>query len=187
MQAFIRGHLLEANMMANKWAAVGCRKPCACASHKPTHPASGPAVHRSELANTLSAPPAARCSRLGLARLQSPQDDNVRARDQKRDVRGWRSWSCENSRNLVKSTQTGAQEAYNDSISIMPRTCSAVTARRHSLHSNVCISGRSPTLGTVRVKRIGSPQDGQVTSRSVLIVSMDITKPLTRAASAPCG
>ena len=87
----------------------------------------------------------------------------------------------------VKSTQTGAQEAYSDTISIMPRTCSAVTARRHSLHSNVCISGRPPTLGTVRAKRMGRPQDGQVTSRSVLIVSMGMTKPLTRAASGPCG
>jgi hypothetical protein len=90
-------------------------------------------------------------------------------------------------RRLPLTALQGAKKARSDTISIMTRTCSAVTARRHSLHSNVCISSRLPTLGTVRVKRIGSPQDGQVTSRLVLIVSMGMTKPLMRAASGPCG
>jgi hypothetical protein len=58
-----------------------------------------------------------------------------------------------------------------------PSSCSAVTARRHGLHSNVCISGRSPILGTVRVKCIGSPQQGQVTNRLVLIVSIHMLCP----------
>ena len=60
---------------------------------------------------------------------------------------------------------------YADAISIMPSTSSDVTERRHSLHSNVCISGKSPSLGTVRANRMGLPQQGHVTSRSVLIVS----------------
>jgi hypothetical protein len=76
---------------------------------------------------------------------------------------------------------------YSDSISVMPNTCSAVTARRHNLHSNVCISGRSPTFGTVRAKRIVLPQHGHVRSRSVLIVSMFMTGPLRREASGLCG
>ena len=41
-------------------------------------------------------------------------------------------------------------------------TCSAVIARRHGLHSNVCISGKPPIDGTVREKCIASPQLGQI-------------------------
>ena len=47
----------------------------------------------------------------------------------------------------------------------IPANCStrsAVIARRHGLHSNVCISGKPPIDGTVREKCIASPQLGQI-------------------------
>jgi len=56
-------------------------------------------------------------------------------------------------------------------------TCSAVIARWQGLHSNVSISGKRQFAGTVRMKCIHLPQQGHVTNRSVLIVSMDISNP----------
>jgi hypothetical protein len=43
---------------------------------------------------------------------------------------------------------------YTDAISIIPSSSSDVT-ERHSLHSNVCISGKPPSLVTIRANRMG--------------------------------
>ena len=51
-------------------------------------------------------------------------------------------------------------------------TCSAVTARRHGLHSKVCISGMPLNVGTVLKKCITAPQLGHAARRSVSMWSI---------------
>jgi hypothetical protein len=53
---------------------------------------------------------------------------------------------------------------YTDAISIIPSSSSDVTERLHSLHSNVCISGKPPSLVTVRANCMGFLQRGHVTN-----------------------
>ena len=60
---------------------------------------------------------------------------------------------------------------YTDAISTIPSTSSAVTRRRQGVHTNVSVSGKLSIGDTARESRIRSPQHGQGTSRSVLIVS----------------